>query len=362
MPNAARIYDWLLGGKDNYDADRQAGRRLERAVPGIRQAARDNRAYLGRAVHYLASQGITQFIDVGSGLPVSGPVHEVARKVNPAARVAYVDHDPVVVAHARALLADAPGLIAVEADLRQPGALLADPTIDEAIDFAQPVAVLLIAVLHFIEDAQDAHGIVRSVTGALAPGSYLAITHGTADDLDPGTALAAKAAYEGASVPGVPRSRAEVERFFDGLDLIPPGIADVRTWGADRARPSGPVLFWAGLGQVPRPSCRPHCGLRNTFSQLPEAPQGYAGTGVAEQRCTLLSKYWPDRPGTVRAGGARNDRDRAGRPPAIRLGRVPVPSQILASVASVARRLTVPGRSATVFWLPGQAVCPCVPA
>jgi S-adenosyl methyltransferase len=254
VPNAARIYDWLLGGKDNFDADRQAGRRLEQAVPGIRQAARDNRAYLARAVRYLATQGIDQFIDIGAGLPVSGPVHEVARQVNPAARVVYVDHDPIVAAHARALLARAPGLVAVESDLREPRALLADPAVGRAIDFTRPVAVLLIAVLHFIEDAQDAHGIVHAVTASLASGSYLAITHGTADELDLRSALAARAAYEGASVPGVPRSRAEVERFFDGVDLIPPGIADVRTWHADGARPAGPVLFWAGLGQVPRPS------------------------------------------------------------------------------------------------------------
>lgn len=251
MPNAARIYDWLLGGTENYDADRQAGRRLERAMPGVRQAARDNRAFLARAVRYVASHGVDQFIDIGSGLPVSGPVHEVARQVNPAARVAYVDHDPVVVAHARALLAHAPGLAAVEADLRRPLELLADPAIAEVIDFTRPVAVLLIAVLHFIENGQDAHGIVRSVTGRLAPGSYLAVTHGTADDMNSDTALAIKGAYKGASVPGVPRSRAEVERFFTGLDLIPPGIADMRTWHDGQASPSGPVLCWAGLGEVP---------------------------------------------------------------------------------------------------------------
>jgi hypothetical protein len=254
VPNAARIYNWLLGGTENYDADRQAGRRLERAMPGIRQMAQDNRAYLRRAVHYAASQGITQFIDIGSGLPATGPVHEVARQVHPDVRVAYVDNDPVVVAHARALLSSAPGLVAVEADLREPEALLADPVIRETIDFAQPVAVLMIAVLHFIEDARDAHGIVRSVTSRLAPASYLAVTHGTADGMDPATVLAVRAAYKGASATGVPRSRAEVERFFAGLDLIPPGIADVRTWPADRADPSGRVVVWAGLGQVPASS------------------------------------------------------------------------------------------------------------
>jgi SAM-dependent methyltransferase len=249
-PNAARVYDWLLGGKDNYDADRQAARRLLRAVPGARQAARDNRAFLARAVAVLAEQGITQFIDIGSGLPAAGPVHEIARETRPDARVAYVDHDPVVVAHARALLADAPGLVAVQADLRDPGTLLADPALAGLIDFGQPVAVLLVAVLHFLKDADDPHGIVRAITARLAPGSYLAISHGTTDEVDVGAARAAQTAYQGASMPGVPRSRAEVERFFDGLDLLPPGVADVRSWGQPGAAPSGPVLFWGAVGRL----------------------------------------------------------------------------------------------------------------
>jgi SAM-dependent methyltransferase len=250
VPNAARIYDWLLGGKDNYETDRQAGQRLEDALPGIGRAARDNRAWLGRAVHHIAEAGVTQFLDIGSGLPAAGPVHEVARQVRPDARVAYVDHDPVVVAHARALLADAPGLVAVQADLRDPGTLLADPALAGLIDFGQPVAVLLVAVLHFLKDADDPHGIVRAITARLAPGSYLAISHGTTDEVDVGAARAAQTAYQGASMPGVPRSRAEVERFFDGLDLLPPGVADVRSWGQPGAAPSGPVLFWGAVGRL----------------------------------------------------------------------------------------------------------------
>jgi SAM-dependent methyltransferase len=251
VPNAARIYDWLLGGKDNYEADRQAGQRLEDALPGIGRAARDNRAWLGRAVYRIAEAGVTQFLDIGSGLPAAGPVHEIAAKVRPDARVAYVDHDPVVVAHARALLADAPGLTAVQADLRDPEGLLADPGLGAVLDFSQPAGVLLSAVLHFLEDSDNPHGIVAAIAARLAPGSFIAISHGTTDGVDAAAAAAAKTAYQGASMPGVPRSRAEVERFFDGLDLLPPGVADVRAWGRPGVRPSGPVLFWAAVGRLP---------------------------------------------------------------------------------------------------------------
>jgi S-adenosyl methyltransferase len=156
VPNAARIYDWLIGGKDHYAADRAVGRRLAAAIPGIRQAAADNRAFLARVTRYLAAEaGISQFIDIGSGLPGPGPVHEIAREAQPAVRVVYVDHDPVVVAHARALLADHPRtgpskVTAVEADLRYPRNMLTVREIRDTIDLTQPVAVLLIAVLHFI--------------------------------------------------------------------------------------------------------------------------------------------------------------------------------------------------------------------
>jgi SAM-dependent methyltransferase len=253
-PNAARIYDWLLGGKDNYDADRQAARRLLRAVPEARQAARDNRAYLARVVRFLAGAGITQFLDIGSGLPAAGPVHEIARQTCPGARVAYVDHDPVVLAHARALLASHDlGVAAVPADLRDPAVLLTDRAVRELIDFDRPVAVLLIAVLHFITDADDPRGIIRAITSQLAPGSYVAVSHVTADDLDPDAALAARAAYGSASVPGVARSRAEVTGFLAGLDLAPPGVTDVRRWRRPGPRPAPPVLFWAAAGRVRDP-------------------------------------------------------------------------------------------------------------
>jgi hypothetical protein len=258
VPNAARIYDWLIGGKDSYAADRRAGRRLAAAVPGMRQAARDNRAFLARVTRYLAAEaGITQFIDVGSGLPGPGPVHEIAREAQPGARVVYADYDPVVVVHAQALLADSPHVTAVEADLRYPRSLLTAREIRDTIDLGQPVAVLLIAVLHFIPDDADPHGIVQAITARLAPGSYLAVSHGTADHLDHGAAKAARAAYEGASAPGVPRSRTGIERFLDGLEPVPPGVTDVTAWppapgpGRTRLRSAGPPVFYGGAGRVP---------------------------------------------------------------------------------------------------------------
>jgi len=256
VPNTARVYDWLLGGKDNYAADRAAARRLVAVVPGAARAARDNRAFLGRAVRYLAGQGITQFIDIGSGLPAGRAVHEIAREAAPGARVAYVDHDPVVVAHARALLADSPLVTAVEADLRYPRHLLSTREVRDVIDPGQPVGVLLVAVLHFLADSDRPHDVVRAIIARLAPGSYVAVSHVTADYLTPEAAKAAEAAYDGASAPGVARSRDDVERFLDGLELVVPGVTDVAAWrpGPAPAGPPGrPVLFYAGIGRVPGP-------------------------------------------------------------------------------------------------------------
>jgi hypothetical protein len=259
VPNSARIYDWLLGGKDNYDADRQAARKLLRAVPGARQAARDNRAFLGRVTRFLAEAGVDQFIDIGSGLPAADPVHEVARAVNPDVRVVYVDHDPVVVAHARAILSDnsasssPPRVTAVEADVRYPRNLLTTREICNLIDFSRPVAILLVAVLHFVPEASHPHDIVAAIAARVAPGSYLAISHVTGDHITADAARAAEVVYEGASAPGVPRRRGEIARFLRGLDVAPPGVVDIRSWrpGRGRGRQTGPCLFYGAVGQVP---------------------------------------------------------------------------------------------------------------
>jgi SAM-dependent methyltransferase len=254
LSNVARIYDALLGGKDNYAADREAARRLVEAVPEARRAARDNRSFLGRAVHLLAAEaGIGQFLDIGTGLPTRGNVHEIARSVNPDARVVYSDYDPIVMAHARALLADVPGVEAVEADVRYPGHLLTDPVVRGRIDFSQPLAVLLVAVLHFIPDSDDPWSAVKCIVDHLAPGSYLVISHVTGDGIPDHAVSRAQEIYAGAMVQGAARSRSEIARFFDGADLIEPGLTDAALWrsGRSRSQKRQPVLFYAGVGRKP---------------------------------------------------------------------------------------------------------------
>jgi hypothetical protein len=184
IPNVARIYDALLGGKDNFAVDREAALALTAAIPGAARAAHDNCAFLGRAVHYLAAEaGISQFLDIGTGLPTWGSVHEIAQAANPAARVVYVDNDAVVVSHGRALLAKAPGVLAVEGDLRYPRELIGRKEVREVLDFTRPVAVLLVAVLHFLGDSESPWRAVSAITRRLAPGSYVAVSHVTGDDI-----------------------------------------------------------------------------------------------------------------------------------------------------------------------------------
>jgi hypothetical protein len=252
-PNVARVYDALIGGKDHYAADREAARALETAVPGAAQAARDNRAFLGRAVRFLAARhGISQFLDIGTGLPAGDHVHQVARKVIPGARVVYADNDPVVVAHARALLAGQPGIAAVTGDVRYPRDLLADPAVRGMLDFSRPVAALLIAVLHFVTDEDDPWSAVRHITDQLAPGSYLVISHVTGDEISEAAVRAASKVYESALASGVARSRSEISRFFDGTELVLPGLVDVARWRPGRpaaAGPASPALFCAGVGR-----------------------------------------------------------------------------------------------------------------
>ena len=251
--NVARIYDALLGGKDNYAADREAARQLIAAVPGVMEAARANRDFLARAVGFLAGEaGVDQFLDIGAGLPSRGHVHEVARAVNPDARVVYVDNDPVVTAHARAILAGAPGVAAVEGDVRYPRDLLTMPEVRKVIDFGRPAALLLVAVLHFVADEDDPWSAVRHITDRLAPGSYLVISHVTGDEISEAAVRTASKIYESALASGVARSRSEISRFFDGTEFVLPGLVDVARWrpsrpGADA--PASPALFYAGAGR-----------------------------------------------------------------------------------------------------------------
>jgi hypothetical protein len=255
VPNVARIYDWLLGGKDNFAADREAAARLLEAVPGAAVAARENRAFLNRAVRFLAAAaGVRQFLDIGAGLPTARAVHEIVHGLVPPPVVVYADNDPVVIRHADALISGRPGVAAIQADLRQPRALLDQVTWRDLIDLVRPVAVLLVAVLHFLEDTEDPWAIVNSLKDRMAPGSYLVISHVTADNITPQAARQARDAYQGASAPGVPRSQAQIARFFDGLDMVSPGLVNVPGWRpGEIGPPAGPALFYAGVGRKTGP-------------------------------------------------------------------------------------------------------------
>lgn len=230
----ARMYDAYIGGKDNFPADRAAVEEVLRAVPAVRKIALANRAFLGRAVRHVAEQGIGQFLDVGIGMPGPAGTAETALSVRPDARIVGVDNDVSVLAHARAQGAEpAPRLVTVvEGDARDPSAILAHPQVREALDFGRPIAVLLIAVLHFVTDDEDPYGIVRTLMDAAAPGSYLAITHVTGD-FDPERMDAAGKAYDKSTAKLAHRSRKEVEAFFDGLELLDPGVVLMPYWRPD---------------------------------------------------------------------------------------------------------------------------------
>jgi hypothetical protein len=259
-PNGARIYDYMLGGKDNFHADRVAAQAMLEASPAAWRTARANRGFLGRAVRLVAGEGgIRQFLDIGTGLPTQQNVHQVAQEAAPGSRVVYVDNDPMVVAHANALLAIAEGVAAIEGDLRRPADILAHPAA-QLIDFSRPVGVLLVAVMHFIADEDDPGAIMATLRAAMAPGSYLILSH-TIDE-DAGGALdTAKSGFQRAGTPLFPRSRARVERFFDGFDLLEPGLVEVHTWRRDEAEEGeeenvdGPSS-WVLAGAVGRLSAR----------------------------------------------------------------------------------------------------------
>jgi hypothetical protein len=231
-PHPARVYDYLLGGKDNYAADRAAAEAALRANPHSRTPPRENRAFLHRAVHYLAREaGISQFLDIGTGIPTSPNVHEIAQDVNPQARIVYVDNDPIVLAHARALLTTGPaGRTAyMDADLRDVEGILNSADLRTTLDLNQPVALLLVAVMHFVPDAEDPWGLAAQLLAGLPSGSYLALSHLTGD-FDP---VAWEGVAEVCRRSGVilqVRPRAAVERFFTGLDLVDPGVVSLPAW------------------------------------------------------------------------------------------------------------------------------------
>jgi len=245
-PSIARIYDYLLFGKDNFAADRAAAERLMESRLDPRRLALANRGFLRRTVHFLARQGISQFLDLGSGLPTSPSVHEVAREVIPDARVVYVDHDPIVVAHNDALLATRDGVVTIRADVRDPDAVLGHEALARCLDFGRPVAVLLLSVLHFISPEEDAPGIVARFRERMALGSYLAISIGTSDGADPEMLAEATDTYARARMPFTLRSRAQIMDLFEGFELVEPGLVSLPEWrpefNTDRTPLRGPTL------------------------------------------------------------------------------------------------------------------------
>jgi O-methyltransferase involved in polyketide biosynthesis len=255
VAHPARVYDYWLGGKDNFEADRIAGEAAIAAYPAIRASARANRAFLARSVRYLAAEaGLRQFLDIGTGLPTANNTHEVAQAAAPESRIVYVDNDPLVLSHARALLTSSPeGVTAyLDADLRDTDRVL--KLAADTLDFSQPVAVMLLAILHYIPDTDQAQRIVARLVSALAPGSYLTISHAASDISAEEMAEMFKRMneYLAESEHHVGRPRQVVAQFFDGLDLVEPGVVKVTEWRPQsELEARGPTSLWGGMGRKP---------------------------------------------------------------------------------------------------------------
>ena len=245
----ARVYDYLLGGKENYAADREAGDVVMAAYPDIVHAVRSNRAFLRRVVRYLAgTAGVRQFLDIGTGLPAATNTHEVAQEAAPESRIVYADNDPVVLAHARALLtsSDEGAADYIDVDLRDTGRVLAEAA--RTLDFSRPVALMLLSVLHVIGDDDHPHQLVARLMDAMPPGSYLALSHPASDIHAAEGSEAADRLTERGHADVTLRDRDEVARFFDGLDLVEPGLAQVQLWRPEFG-PRRPAAIWAGLAR-----------------------------------------------------------------------------------------------------------------
>ena len=252
-PNIARVYDYWLGGKDNFAADRELAEKIVEINPGVAAMVRDNRAFAVQAVTRAAEGGIDQFLDLGAGLPTRPSLDEAARAVNPAARVAYVDYDPVVVSHARVLLADPERSIAVRGDLRDPVALLKDPEIRDHLDLDRPVAVILLAILHFISDDDDPAEIVATIRDALVPGSYLVVSHIAPGRVrDKAVAERVHKIYDRATERIYPRTAEEVTRLLDGFEIVAPEVMAEFAPVADMGGAvSASPISWRALARKP---------------------------------------------------------------------------------------------------------------
>ena len=260
-PSPARMYDYMLGGTRNLQVDRDATERFLAQYPDLLDAASANRGFLRRAARLMAqTYGIRQFIDIGSGLPTQNNTHETVHQVAPDARVVYVDLDPMVLTYARELLTDDGTTAVVQADLRDPNTVLADPEVRRLIDFSQPVGLLMTAVLQFVADASDPWALVARYVQAVVPGSYLGLSHITGDKLSARSVQTGVQVYEAATESAHPRTKAEIARFFTGLELVPPyagaepGLANVGQWGAEDpavANSDGAQAFYCGVARKP---------------------------------------------------------------------------------------------------------------
>jgi trans-aconitate methyltransferase len=252
VPNVARVYDYLLGGKDHFAADREFAAKLMAVRQDTQMTVRENRAFLGRVVSWLTEVGVRQFLDLGTGLPTSDNVHQVAQRIDPDARIVYVDNDPAVVSHAKALLEHPSKNVAVvRADLRDPEAVLGAPETRDNIDFSQPVAILMLAILHFVPDADKPHDVVARYVDRLPAGGYLALSHA---ELRTGVDEIAKMYTSQASSGAVARTAEQIGAFFTGLDLVEPGLVPVSAWRP--ATPGGHADSWflGGVGVKPAAS------------------------------------------------------------------------------------------------------------
>ncbi len=255
-PSAARIYDYLLGGYHNFEVDRVAAQQIVEMLPDLPLYMKTNRAFLRRVVRFLVDQGIDQFLDLGSGIPTVGNVHEVAQQANPSARVVYVDNEPVAVRHSLTILEENPNATAIRADLRQPEVILDHPEVQRLLDLNKPLAVLLLSVLLFIIDDEEAYRIVRIFRDALPSGSYITISHPTEEDVPPEQGERAKNLYAAIGASVNIRSRAQIERFFEGLELVEPGLVHIPLWRPEDPRDlflDQPELsgYYVGVGRKP---------------------------------------------------------------------------------------------------------------
>jgi hypothetical protein len=249
VPHIARVYNYWLGGKDHFAADRDLAERFIKADPEVIAGVRANRAFLGRAVHFLATEArVRQFIDIGTGIPTANNTHEVAQRAAPDSRVVYVDNDPIVLAHARALLTSDPDGVTdyIDADLRNTGTILKQAAL--TLDFGQPVAVMLVGILQCIPDEDDPRGIVAALMDGVPPGSYLAVSH-PASDVHAGARAGAALLSQGLASPVTFRTRAAIGRFFDGLELIEPGLVSTSQWRSGVGADTRPLANWAGVAR-----------------------------------------------------------------------------------------------------------------